>query len=242
MKKECEIRFAVSPQLYETLRRTASYNNCSIAKLAKIAIFAYFTDYVPEASEKVHQKCITNAAQEKRNDEKERSKGKEVKKKENTHTTREKPSFVAPTIEECKEYAASNPLCRDMDVEAFFDHFTSNGWKVSGRAPMKDWKAALRNWARHDSYIRPRNSEEAKIEMREKQEKHERNAFLHRRSQAAKDRNQWRLCEERCVNWQDEPGHYCSKGAKWPPQWNDKPIPPQECRKFQPIAEGGDVS
>jgi len=31
----------------------------------------------------------------------------------------------------------------------FFDHFTSNGWRVGGRGPMKDWKAALRNWQRN---------------------------------------------------------------------------------------------
>lgn len=31
------------------------------------------------------------------------------------------------------------------DVEAWFDHFESNGWRVSGKTPMKDWQAALRN-------------------------------------------------------------------------------------------------
>lgn len=31
------------------------------------------------------------------------------------------------------------------DVDAWFDHFESNGWRVSGKAPMKDWQAALRN-------------------------------------------------------------------------------------------------
>ena len=33
-------------------------------------------------------------------------------------------------------------------AEQFVDHFTSNGWKVSGRAPMKSWEAAARNWVR----------------------------------------------------------------------------------------------
>ena len=32
---------------------------------------------------------------------------------------------------------------------AFWDHFESNGWKVGGKTPMKDWKAALRNWQRN---------------------------------------------------------------------------------------------
>lgn len=30
-------------------------------------------------------------------------------------------------------------------VERWHDHFESNGWRVSGKAPMADWKAALRN-------------------------------------------------------------------------------------------------
>jgi len=41
------------------------------------------------------------------------------------------------------------------DVESFYDHFASNGWKVSGKAPMKDWKAAMRNWHRNSAgYVR----------------------------------------------------------------------------------------
>ncbi len=37
--------------------------------------------------------------------------------------------------------------------EAFFDYYTSNGWKV-GRNPMKDWRAAMRKWKR-TSYETP---------------------------------------------------------------------------------------
>jgi hypothetical protein len=53
-----------------------------------------------------------------------------------------------PSLEAVKAYGAEIKLAPDQ-CEAFFDHFTSNGWKVSGRAPMKDWKAALRNWKRN---------------------------------------------------------------------------------------------
>lgn len=35
----------------------------------------------------------------------------------------------------------------NMQIEMAWDHFTANGWKV-GRNPLKDWKAALRNWKR----------------------------------------------------------------------------------------------
>lgn len=34
------------------------------------------------------------------------------------------------------------------DVDGWFDHFESNGWRVGGKAPMKDWKSALRNGKR----------------------------------------------------------------------------------------------
>lgn len=35
------------------------------------------------------------------------------------------------------------------EAEKFFDYYTSNGWKVGGRAVMKDWKAAARNWIKN---------------------------------------------------------------------------------------------
>jgi hypothetical protein len=67
------------------------------------------------------------------------------------HRTVREPSVQInkrPSLEAVKAYGAEIKLAPDQ-AEAFFDHFTSNGWKVSGRAPMKDWKAALRNWKRN---------------------------------------------------------------------------------------------
>lgn len=59
------------------------------------------------------------------------------------------PRFVAPTLQEIKKYIVENSLSSDADNEAerAFDYYTSKGWKV-GNAPMKDWKAAIRNWCR----------------------------------------------------------------------------------------------
>lgn len=34
----------------------------------------------------------------------------------------------------------------DTEANKFWNHFQSNGWKVGGKAPMKDWQAAARNW------------------------------------------------------------------------------------------------
>lgn len=61
--------------------------------------------------------------------------------------TKPKKKFVKPTIEQIKEYAKEANLV-NLDPNAFFDHFESNGWKVSGISPMKDWKAAMRTWNR----------------------------------------------------------------------------------------------
>ena len=33
-----------------------------------------------------------------------------------------------------------------IEAEKFYNYFQSNGWKVGGRAPMRDWSAAARNW------------------------------------------------------------------------------------------------
>ena len=37
----------------------------------------------------------------------------------------------------------------DVEAEKFHDHFESNGWKVSGKTPMRDWQASVRKWVRN---------------------------------------------------------------------------------------------
>lgn len=64
--------------------------------------------------------------------------------------------FTPPTLEDVQAYCESNSII--MDAAAFYDHFTSNGWKVSGRAAMKDWKAAARNWARRENQYKQNNN------------------------------------------------------------------------------------
>lgn len=51
--------------------------------------------------------------------------------------------FHAPTVEEVAAYCASRG--NTVDAAAFVAHYQANGWKV-GKAPMKDWKAAVRYW------------------------------------------------------------------------------------------------
>lgn len=53
--------------------------------------------------------------------------------------------FTPPTLQEAKDYFHENKSSY-QNAEIFFNHFVANGWKVGGKAPMKNWKAAARNW------------------------------------------------------------------------------------------------
>lgn len=56
--------------------------------------------------------------------------------------------FVKPTVDEVRAYAAQKGYA--VDADKFVNYYESNGWRV-GRSPMKNWKAAVANWA-HNSY------------------------------------------------------------------------------------------
>lgn len=55
--------------------------------------------------------------------------------------------FSPPTVEEVKAYCSETGY--DIDPDRFVSYYTSIGWKV-GKNPMKDWKAAVRNWSRKE--------------------------------------------------------------------------------------------
>lgn len=55
--------------------------------------------------------------------------------------------FCPPTVDDVKGYCDEKGL--KVDAERFVDFYGSKGWKV-GNSPMKDWRAAVRNWARQD--------------------------------------------------------------------------------------------
>lgn len=58
---------------------------------------------------------------------------------------RSKKKGIPPQIVEVKEYfkIKNNP---EIEAQKFFNYFSSNGWLVGGKAPMKTWKAAANNW------------------------------------------------------------------------------------------------
>ena len=61
---------------------------------------------------------------------------------------RERPQ-VRPTLAQWTDYAKTIGWM-GKDVQGAFDHYESNGWKVGGRAPVKNWQAAARNCFRRN--------------------------------------------------------------------------------------------
>lgn len=53
--------------------------------------------------------------------------------------------FQKPTIDEIRVYCSERN--NGIIAESFYDFYESKGWKI-GSSPMKDWKAAVRNWER----------------------------------------------------------------------------------------------
>jgi len=86
-----------------------------------------------------------------------KSKKSDMKKEEEKEKLREKKKLSSdsgneiqndsfpPSLEYVKIYFDEKCVSA-IEAEKFFNYFESNGWLVGGRAKMKDWKAAARNW------------------------------------------------------------------------------------------------
>ena len=55
--------------------------------------------------------------------------------------------FVAPTLDEVREYVNTKGL--NVDAKVFFDYFTEGGWKDSKGNKVKNWKQKLITWNRY---------------------------------------------------------------------------------------------
>jgi len=68
----------------------------------------------------------------------------EKTKRKNLAAKKEK-AMLYPSIVEVISFFKSE-YYPEVEAQKFFNHFESNGWKVGGKSPMKNWQAAARNW------------------------------------------------------------------------------------------------
>ena len=80
----------------------------------------------------------------------ERSQDKDKDKDKDKDVIVAPHKFVKPTLEEITAYSGTRNV--RIDASRFFDYYESKGWLV-GKAPMKDWKAAVRNWERNNGTV-----------------------------------------------------------------------------------------
>ncbi len=63
-------------------------------------------------------------------------------------------SFEVPILENVVEYFKTKKQS-EIEAQKFFNYFESNGWKVGGRTPMKNWQASANNWILNSSKYQP---------------------------------------------------------------------------------------
>ena len=71
----------------------------------------------------------------------------QIEQVEQIESKRTAKRFTPPTKEEILDFCLEEKL--SVDVDYLYDYYSSKGWKI-GSSSMKDWKAAVRNWARRD--------------------------------------------------------------------------------------------
>lgn len=86
----------------------------------------------------------------------EKDKDVDVEKKEK----RVRSVFVKPNIEQVREYCQEQGY--SVSPEQFMSYYDSNGWKIGGKSPMKDWKAAVRTWQQREQRDPPKTAPKAR--------------------------------------------------------------------------------
>ena len=73
----------------------------------------------------------------------------DIKRKEiSKDISKRETKFTPPSLDEVKAYCIERG--NTIDPESFIDFYESKGWMV-GKNKMKDWKAAIRTWEKHDN-------------------------------------------------------------------------------------------
>ena len=141
-------------------RRACSIKEYSLINTGENPVIVTETPVIAEktpvsATETPVIAAISTQSKVKESKEKEISPNGDTKKVPEGLSSPESPKtsrkrFEKPTIEEITAYCKERG--NGIDAHGFFDYYESKGW-VIGKSPMKDWKAAVRNWERMDNYM-----------------------------------------------------------------------------------------
>jgi len=69
--------------------------------------------------------------------------------------------FIKPELFEVQNYFEE--IGNLQEADGFFNYYESNGWKV-GKNPMKDWKAASRNWIKNSKNYKRNDTTKSSID------------------------------------------------------------------------------
>lgn len=88
--------------------------------------------------------CETQPKSQKMKSSNQERKAVKVNKRKKVAPKKEK-GLIPPSLDQVKTFFKLESF-PELEAQKFFNHFQSNGWKVGGKSPMKDWHAAARNW------------------------------------------------------------------------------------------------
>ena len=130
----------------ESIERRMNMRNIKSVKASEAAFKRWknanaMRPHTKDDANALRTECEGNAIKEMKVKE---SKGKETKERES------KAAFAAPTLDDVTAFAEVELIGSKNAPQDFHDYYASNGWKVGGRAAMKDWRAAFRRWTRNE--------------------------------------------------------------------------------------------
>ena len=117
-----------------------SNNQYSIVTINK------YNEYQSKDIEEVTSKEQPSSKQVTTNEQPSNTTKKDNKDKNGKNKYKAQPKNLQMVIDYMVE---KNCINANIEAEKFYDHFNSNGWKVGGKAQMKDWRSAVNNWLRN---------------------------------------------------------------------------------------------
>jgi hypothetical protein len=87
---------------------------------------------------------ISSSSQFSENEKKSKSKeGLKIKRKK--IAVKKEKDFIPPSLHKILDFF-QNENYAEKEGRKFYYHYAANGWKVSGKSPMKNWEAAAHSW------------------------------------------------------------------------------------------------